>query len=149
MKSKSPLSDGKSFNQKQTKEISTTPNSKDASISSPAKNKQLSGAVLGMRFMQRKAQEANRLEKDTKECVEQAESESEIPRPIIASVADMYGVEADIIGRRSFGGFNKAVGETWQVAYNSRQKRKKDSQSNRVTLTDEEVLRRYKQYIQA
>ena len=38
----------------------------------------------------------------------------------LASVSDMHGTGADIIGRRSFGGFHKSVSNTWDAALKQR-----------------------------
>ena len=38
----------------------------------------------------------------------------------LASVVDMYGTGSDVVGRRSFGGFHKAVKNTWDAALKRR-----------------------------
>lgn len=66
----------------------------------------------------------------------------------IATDKDMHG--SDIIGRRSFGGFNKVVGETWEAAVKSQFKDSTSSgniDSNKSTISDEDLVRRYKTYI--
>mmetsp|Transcript_6490 Transcript_6490/g.9411 ORF Transcript_6490/g.9411 Transcript_6490/m.9411 type:complete len:175 (-) Transcript_6490:328-852(-) len=63
-----------------------------------------------------------------------------------ANEGDMHGIGAEIIGRRSFNGFHKIVGETWKTAMNSYQERT-GAKSQRENISDEELLRRYKKYI--
>lgn len=71
----------------------------------------------------------------------------------IATDVDMYGVEADIIGRRSFGGYNKTVCDTWNSALLMRQQdNKKFSESmspngTKLKLSDEELLKRYEDHV--
>jgi len=65
-----------------------------------------------------------------------------------ATNTDMHG--SDIIGRRSFGGFNKSVGETWEAAVTLLFKdsltcnNNKNGNNNKSTISDEELLCRYK-----
>jgi hypothetical protein len=65
-----------------------------------------------------------------------------------ATNTDMHG--SDIIGRRSFGGFNKSVGETWEAAVTLLFKdgltcnNTKNGNNNKSTISDEELLCRYK-----
>lgn len=55
-----------------------------------------------------------------------------------AGVVDLYGIAAQVPGRRSFGGFNARVQEEWQAShkfYKTGHKPKK--------LSDDELLRRF------
>eukprot|EP00957_Ditylum_brightwellii_P018659 1401603-Ditylum_brightwellii.AAC.1 len=65
--------------------------------------------------------------------------------PQIATAADMYGIGAEIIGRRSFNGFHKVVGDTWEEAYQKTMGAAKDTTKDAVS--DDELLRRYEQYV--
>ena len=51
-------------------------------------------------------------------------------RPQTATDADIYGIGAQIIGRRSFGGFNKVVQETWSSALKEIEQSQKESRSD-------------------
>jgi hypothetical protein len=188
-KEKSPLSSGKGAPPEKSSASEKTSNSPPPNKQAPPK--QLSGALMGMRFMQRKAkaQEAAAVAAETAakrrrqeeeddsnevDCGQESEppndektnmtsqagkdGETEAAgkrqkqpkqrsRPLLATDADMYGIEADLIGRRSFGGFNKAVSDTWQAAYVARQKETSAEGSNKSTLTDEELLLRYEKYV--
>ena len=64
-----------------------------------------------------------------------------------ASQSDMYGIRSEIIGRRSFNNFNKAVEETYQAAVYSRRQQKLDKKMSREQISDEELLNRYEQYV--
>ena len=65
----------------------------------------------------------------------------------IASVVDMYGVGADVVGRRSFGGFHKAVRTTWEAAIKIRTEEDARSRATKSHITDEELLQRYEKYV--
>ena len=58
----------------------------------------------------------------------------------IAIDTDMYGMSAELIGRRSFGGFNQAVQDTWSSAYSQMEK----SNSRKKKLSDKEMIQKYK-----
>jgi M-phase phosphoprotein 6 len=59
-----------------------------------------------------------------------------------ATTSDMYGISMDIIGRRSFGGFNRALEDTWKSSYRA-QKDGTTSARKAKSVTDEELLSRY------
>ena len=63
-----------------------------------------------------------------------------------ATSVDMFGMEAAIIGRRSFRGFNPAVERIWKdsKACLSENSSSSDIGSNNHKLSDEELLLRYK-----
>jgi len=61
--------------------------------------------------------------------------------PERATDADIYGVGAQIIGRRSFGGFNKVVQETWNTAYKEIEKKNKKKNKK----SEDQLMREYKQ----
>ncbi|KAL7447915.1 hypothetical protein ACHAWC_000201 [Mediolabrus comicus] len=65
----------------------------------------------------------------------------------LASVVDMYGVGSDIIGRRSFGGFNKSVRNTWDAALKQRTDDAARTNNTKNHITDEELLARYEKYV--
>lgn len=67
--------------------------------------------------------------------------------PTIATKADMYGMSAEIIGRRSFNGFNKAVENTYTKAVQSREDHRLGEKVERQQITDEELLERYEKYV--
>ena len=66
-----------------------------------------------------------------------------------ATTSDMYGISVDIIGRRSFGGFNRSIESTWKDSYrahreegNSRNNNNNRNNKNKH-ISDEELLARY------
>lgn len=138
-------------------------------------NKKLSGATLNMRFMQRKVEaetstaRKNRIRKDEDSTINQLDdstmkndeseyrsgdtnsmsisAEETMNYPHIATEVDMYGIGGSIIGRRSFGGFNKSVENTWEISYKTISKMNKSSEKKKVQMSDEELLRRYEKYL--
>eukprot|EP00593_Proboscia_inermis_P005714 CAMPEP_0171322274 /NCGR_PEP_ID=MMETSP0816-20121228/114857_1 /TAXON_ID=420281 /ORGANISM="Proboscia inermis, Strain CCAP1064/1" /LENGTH=154 /DNA_ID=CAMNT_0011820711 /DNA_START=164 /DNA_END=628 /DNA_ORIENTATION=+ len=123
---------------------------------------------MGMKFMQRKLEQKEatdsirrnldeedsskkrEMESDeTMEDVDQASgSSAEIcQQPEMASSSDMYGITAQIVGRRSFGGFNKSVEETWKSDLESRESGRISSRAMKLEVSDEELLRRYEKYV--
>ena len=124
---------------------------------------------MGMRFMQRKVEAEESAKKQAKqEAEERARTEkmqwntsegisstdcddSEmsigIVIPLNASAADVHGVAAEIVGRRSFGGFNKSVGDTWKEAVESKARERSGAKAERRNISDEELLRRYEKYV--
>ncbi len=158
---------GQSLVQNPAKSIKTV--SAKSKAKSNAKKK-LSGATLGMRFMQRKLDEAAQAkrikEKKEKQTAKQSgsgwslqsvdthtnaiESQDEdtlCDTPEIATASDMYGVVADIIGRRSFGGFNKHVTETWNNTLEEIQHNRSSNKMAKQHISDDELLRRYEKYV--
>lgn len=65
----------------------------------------------------------------------------------LASVVDMYGVGSDIIGRRSFGNFNKHVRNTYDAALKQRTDDAARTNNTKNHITDEELLARYEKYV--
>ncbi len=131
-------------------------------MSSSVKPKALSGATMGMRFMQRKTptknsttpQEKSAQAPSTSTSVEMHSpaplhnrQEQDPNVPLQATAADMHGISAEIIGRRSFNNFHKSVEETWVSAVKSRSQSKFDCKVERRQITDEELLHRYEKYV--
>ena len=132
------------------------------------KPKKLSGATMGMRFMKRKAEATERqlvAEFESKAGMEFSEttgaanedigmdcggpiSKDECVRtvPRAATAADMFGVGAEIVGRRSFGGFNKAVSDTWKDALEMKGKIGTSAGAG-PQISDEELIRRYQRVV--
>jgi hypothetical protein len=125
--------------------------------------KRLSGATRNMRFMKRK--------KDSLEHEEKVESgthspiSASSPKPADfasvqddamdvddendepyspATVVDMYGMQASLIGRRSFGGFNPFVEETWKNSKASIEHKIIDPKKK---ISDEELLKQYEDLV--
>jgi len=73
------------------------------------------------------------------------EEDDDCMAPQIATITDMYGAGADIVGRRSFGGFNKAVAETWNESLHMREK--VGSGADGEKLSDAELLRKYENVV--
>lgn len=170
-------------NEKPETPSKNTQNAVAGSNSKGASAKKLSGATMGMRFMQRKA-EASALVKrqeDGRKAVLQAaarknntnvksnnedvatnnssferkrdsetmstESSEGVILLEIASVVDMHGVGADVVGRRSFGGFHKVVRSTWETAIKIRTDDDARTKATSQHITDEELLKRYEKYV--
>lgn len=58
-----------------------------------------------------------------------------------ATSVDMYGMEAALIGRRSFRGFNAPLERMWTEARDDLKNR--DATTRKTKVSDEELLRRY------
>lgn len=65
----------------------------------------------------------------------------------LASVVDMYGVGADIVGRRSFGGFHKSIRTTYDTALKRRTDDEARKRLTKSQITDDELLERYEKYV--
>ncbi|CAB9527055.1 expressed unknown protein [Seminavis robusta] len=63
-----------------------------------------------------------------------------------ATNTDMYGLSVAVIGRRSFGGFNRPVEASWKASYRAHKEGIIDTNSNNnndAKASDEELLKRY------
>ena len=162
---------GQSLVQNSTKGI------KSVTVKSKVKTnvkKKLSGATMGMRFMKRKLDEAAQAKRIKEEKQKQATTKQSEESgwsiqtaddnnpnnssqdtnvvecddiPEIATASDMYGVVANIIGRRSFGGFNKHVSETWNNTLEEIQNNRTSNKMTKQHISDDELLRRYEKYV--
>lgn len=152
------------FNREESNPNKPQDNSNATNPQTPSKKK-LSGSTMNMRFMQRRREsdEAatrkrkaddedqaryepfnNEFTTQTKKNMCTPTATQVAPLFIIANGWDMHG--PDIIGRRSFGGFNKAVAETWSAAL-AHYRQNSNISNNKATISDEELLNRYKKYI--
>eukprot|EP00557_Chaetoceros_sp_GSL56_P006077 CAMPEP_0176492118 /NCGR_PEP_ID=MMETSP0200_2-20121128/8805_1 /TAXON_ID=947934 /ORGANISM="Chaetoceros sp., Strain GSL56" /LENGTH=204 /DNA_ID=CAMNT_0017889613 /DNA_START=5 /DNA_END=619 /DNA_ORIENTATION=+ len=72
---------------------------------------------------------------------------------VVASAYDMYGISANIIGRRSFNNFHKTVEDTWLNAVKTLSQHKLHGDAGdsydveKQQMTDEELLKRYEKYV--
>lgn len=66
----------------------------------------------------------------------------------LASSVDMHGMGSDIVGRRSFGGFHKAIRTTWEAALKRRIDDDATTRNTKDRITDEKLLGRYEKYVQ-
>ena len=118
----------------------------------------LSGATMGMRFMQRKTptkasqDETNQNTQSPAATTPQHSystngNEPDESVPIMASSTDMHGVSAEIIGRRSFNNFHQSVEETWMSAVQSKSQSRFEDKVEKQQITDEELLGRYEKYV--
>ena len=120
--------------------------------------KRLTGATMNMRFMTRSA-EKDAVEKeenlnDNMEWSKPTAAQHQISQldkcfalPEKASDVDMYGISADLIGRRSFKKFNVAVEESFQNSLDVKIFHKSRSKVKNSTVSDEEMIERYKKYV--
>ncbi len=136
----------------------------------PPQRKSLSGATMGMRFMQRKtpnkevaSNQNNNISSSSENIIptdnltssspfspqhkQENKIECDPSVPLVATDADMYGISAQIIGRRSFNGFNKAVEQTWTAAVKNRQEKRLGDKVEKMQISDEELLQRYEKYV--
>jgi hypothetical protein len=112
---------------------------------------------MGMRFMARKreaeeAQRKTRKERQEREQMEwtaeqdngdePAEEGEEAQIAQQATASDMYGLRSDLVGRRSFGGFQPKVNDTWKSAWSEWEK-KGNASEKILHISDDELLRRY------
>jgi hypothetical protein len=135
------------------------------STSEKKKKASLSGATMNMRFMQRKkeqqsyekkhhakVEEPSPMDVDNNEDHSADHSDDDSIQPQLpqdelvssapATSADMYGISVQVIGRRSFGGFNRAIEDTWKSSYRSHREVSQGA-SNKTRASDEELLQRY------
>mmetsp|Transcript_39201 Transcript_39201/g.80302 ORF Transcript_39201/g.80302 Transcript_39201/m.80302 type:complete len:207 (-) Transcript_39201:294-914(-) len=132
--------------------------------------KRLSSGTMGMRFMKRKVEAEEAAKKQAAE-EEKARGERKamewsaagtagggddgeamseddaVAVPLSATAADVYGIGASVIGRRSFGDFNKVVQETWNEAVERTARERSGARAERQQITDEELLERYEKYV--
>lgn len=72
---------------------------------------------------------------------------SALPLFETATQFDMHGTKSDIVGRRSYNNFNKPVEETYQGAVHARRKNKIDEKVSKEHISDEEMMKRYEEYV--
>lgn len=125
---------------------------------SSVSKKKLSGATMNMRFMKRKEETSN-YDRKRKAAISSSKSASVVPIQddhmerennqtgneetyAQATMIDMYGMNASLIGRRSFGGFNPSMEEAWKNSKASAENRDIDPKKK---ISDEELLLRYKE----
>jgi len=117
----------------------------------------LSSATLNMRFMQRKTmrestdtsghnRDVQLDSKSSKEPINQSLSSRTMfsNSVLLASQVDMYG---DVIGRRSFNMFNRAVEDTYKKELDAKLRQQQGEKSSREAISDDELLRRYELYV--
>ena len=150
-----------------------TPTSGDIpkSGSTSSTKKRLTGATLNMRFMKRKketqqhepsrssqssphqhhqnnnalsspASAQSPLRKHDDDAMEVVEEDVPFSR---ATPSDMYGMQASLPGRRSFGGFNPAMEEAWKDSKAMLENIRRDKPNQKVT--DEELIQRYEDIV--
>jgi hypothetical protein len=144
---------------------------KSLASSSATPQKRLSGGTMNMRFMKRRKDETTPNAKTSGSENLQRNSNSKTRMDIDndamdvsddhggnsaemdimdgsskygqANSVDMYGIEASLIGRRSFKGFNEPIERIWKDSKASLEKR--DVNSRKEKVSDEELLRRYQE----
>ena len=65
----------------------------------------------------------------------------------IATPLDMYGMEGNMIGRRSFGGFNPAMEEAWNDNKAMIENGSSGRRQRQQHISDEELLKRYQEVV--
>ena len=83
---------------------------------------------------------------------EDANEAQETTRFVSATPSDMYGMQADLFGRRSFGGFHNAMDEAWKESKTALENFGQDTASSsggkKKYISDEELLQRYEELVQ-
>lgn len=64
-----------------------------------------------------------------------------------ATPSDMYGVKSDVLGRRSFGGFNRAIQDAWNLSHREATSKYSDRRRKQQAISDEELLKRYEDFV--
>ena len=137
--------------------------------SSKTPKKRLSGGTMNMRFMKRHKPDANKESSDrtapdshTKQSPAHARIQNNDAMDIDtendtkaendyndgskyapANSVDMYGIEAQLIGRRSFRGFNAPIERIWKESKGRLENRGLNDRPGKK-VSDEELLQRYK-----
>jgi M-phase phosphoprotein 6 len=122
--------------------------------------KSLSGATMGMRFMQKRNQQQQQSQSPRRFETQQhdgQEGETTLLAPIVGqgsaadaavepTSSDMFGIQSELIGRRSFGGFKPKVNNNWQDCrkYLAGEENE-EKRGNHVS--DEELLQRYQELL--
>lgn len=125
-----------------------TPALKDQEEASPSlqKTRKLSGLTMNMKFMKRKADEQENRRHSHDGVIRGQSDEAETPTVsssepfLLATATDMYCYN-NLLGRRSFGNFNKFMEAAWTSCY---EQSKQNSSRPLQSATDEELLQRYK-----
>lgn len=115
---------------------------------------------MNMRFMKRKHEpDQNSVSESKKESSQGMEWSKTIDSnqpsdvshqekmPQVASDFDMYGIGAEVIGRRSFRGFNKAVEKNYNETLEQKLTGKARRKAGKAHISDEEMLKRYENYV--
>jgi hypothetical protein len=140
----------------------------------PQPSKKLSGITMNMRFMQRKAEEKEQEAKrrrsaggsravdhsvspkrpqhtngdeeddDDDDDMSDDDEDDEATFQVAGSV-DMYGPQAHVLGRRSFGGFNLPMEHAMKSFHVSQSSL--DPNSKKPKVSDDELLKRYEGYV--
>lgn len=126
----------------------STPALKEQDDASPSqqKTRKLSGLTMNMKFMKRKMDNQENNRRYSHDGVIQRQSDAEeaptlptlSPEPFpVATSIDMYCYN-NLLGRRSFGNFNKFMETAWTTCYEQSKQN-----SSRQAATDEELVQRY------
>jgi hypothetical protein len=127
---------------------------------SPLRATKLSGTTMNMRFMQRNAESKSERylngvilhaktpiddSNDDSETQQRHDAQHNHPDSLACATAtpcDMYGAQANILGRRSFGGFNPPMARAWQ------EDRLAIKNLGKVGVaSDKELLQKYKHFV--
>jgi hypothetical protein len=130
--------------------------------SAPLRTKSLSGITRNMRFMQRNNQDDRRKstgdthanprngllppqsQQDTNYIDDSAAPSSSVTAPVTATASneDIYGAQINVLGRRSFGGFNTIIQQAWQASITN-----ESSSCKKRIRSDEELVNNYEALI--
>ena len=126
----------------QTPTTNATPALTEQDDASQQKTRKLSGLTMNMKFMKRKMDDEPENRRHSHDGVIQRQSEvtpsSDPSEPyLIATSTDMYSYN-NLLGRRSFGNFNKFMETAWTTCYEQSK-----HNGSRQSATDEELLQRY------
>lgn len=112
--------------------------------------KKLSGSTMGMRFMQKRNQPQTPTPKKQPENNDdgvQGMQVDEVDVDDAATNSDIYGMQSDLIGRRSFGGFKPKVDNNWQDCKRFINGEEEFEGKKQKHVPDEELLKRYQELL--
>ena len=109
--------------------------------------KALSGSTMGMRFMQKRNQHQSPTPK--KEDKDNVDMKVEDDPAVLEEPtnSDMYGMQSDLIGRRSFGGFKPKVDNNWQDCRKFISGEDNEGTKKKLHVSDDELLQRYQELV--
>ena len=108
--------------------------------------KALSGSTMGMRFMQKRNQQQSSTPKKENEDHDDMNVDDDYAVTDEPTNSDMYGMQSDLIGRRSFGGFKPKVDNNWQDCRKFISGEDNEGMKKKH-VSDDELLQRYKELV--
>ncbi len=142
MKRKQEIED----HEQKRKRLSTDRNNVEPPVSNPSTNgfvEQLPSTLAARPYDAATQQQQQHQHEDSMD-MDEPVSSNKIAYEV-ATPMDMYEIQASLIGRRSFGGFNAAMEEAWKSSEASR--KEQTSQLRKAKVSDEELIQRYQDIV--